>query len=419
MKARFTAYKILKDVCLEKRYSNLALKEDMDDLNALDKAFVTNIVYGTLQHYRYIRYQWQHLPETFPREEIAILIDMSVYQVLFMDKVPDYAIINEAVDISKKIFNGKFEKFVNAILRNVLRNGKLPLQGSEEERIAIQYSFPLWIVKMWCKQYGKETAFKICESLNRIPIQSVRVNTLKTTKEEVLTNNTNFMEGNFAKDALTYAGGGNVTLCDEYKKGLVTVQDESAQEVVNLLNPQPNDVILDMCAAPGSKTTHIGALMKNEGILIALDVHEHRVDLIKRNARRMGIICIDAMCADATKLEEEFETESFDKILLDGPCSGYGVVARKSDIKYHMKSEDMDSCIKIQKQLLDSAVLYLKKGGTLVYSTCTLNKKENEKQIESFLTRHKDFKLIEERTIFPYEYNSDGFYMAKLEKVKQ
>lgn len=416
MKARNIAYKILKDVCLDKRYSNLALKEDMDELNALDKGLVTNIVYGTLQHYRYIRYQWQHLPETFPREEIAILIDMSVYQLLFMDKVPEYAVINEAVEIAKTVFNGKFEKFVNAILRNVMRSERRIVQGSEEERVAIKYSFPLWIVKMWSKQYGREEAFKICESLNKIPPQTARVNTLKTTKEAILLGNDKFKNGNIAKDALIYTDG-NISNTEEYKKGLVTVQDESAQLVAEYLDAKPNDVVLDMCAAPGSKTTHIGAMMKNQGILIALDVHEHRVELIKRNARRMGIICIDAMKADATHLEEEFEKESFDKILLDGPCSGYGVVARKSDIKYHMKSEDMDSCIKIQKELLDSATLYLKKGGTLVYSTCTLNKKENEKQIEAFLNRHKDFVLKEERTIFPYEYDSDGFYIAKLEKL--
>ena len=269
---------------------------------------------------------------------------------------------------------------------------------------------------MWIKQYGKENAYKICESLNRIPLQSARVNTLKTTKEEIL-KNSSFKEGNLAKNSLIYTKG-NIASCEEFKKGLVTIQDESAQLVAEFMDPQPNDVILDMCAAPGSKTTHLGAIIKNQGVIKALDIHEHRVDLIKRNARRMGIICIDALCADATDLNDTFEKESFDRILLDGPCSGYGVIARKNDIKYHMKSDDMDSCIKIQKELLDSATIYLKVGGTLVYSTCTLNKKENEKQIEAFLARHDNFKLIDEKTIFPFEYNSDGFYMAKLEKLK-
>lgn len=417
MKARWKAYKILKDICLDKRYSNLALKEEMDDLSDLDKGFVTNIVYGTLQNYKYLRYMWEHYPNEFPCDEIAILIDMSVYQIFFLDKVPDYAIVNEAVDISKRIYEGKFESFVNAILHNVLRNGKRVIGGNEKDRISIKYSFPLWLIKMWCKQYGEENTIKICESLNRIPEQIARVNRLKITPEEVMENNPNFTKGHISPDALVYKQG-NIAGSEEFVKGLVTIQDESAQLVSLLLDAQPEDTILDMCAAPGSKTTHIGSMMKNRGYLMALDIHEHRVELIKKTARRMGIINIEAICADATQLEDVFEENAFDKILLDAPCSGYGVIARKSDIKYHMKSTDMDSCISIQKQLLDSAVKYLRVDGILVYSTCTLNKKENEKQIEAFLKHHKNFELCEERTIFPYEYNSDGFYMAKLRKLQ-
>lgn len=417
MKTRKKAYIILKDVCMNKRYSNIALKEELDGFSVQDKAFITNIVYGTLQHCRWLRYQWESYPKIIPREEIAVLLDMSVYQLFFMDKVPAYAIVNEAVEIAKSYFNGKFEKFVNAILNTVIREGKRAIQGEEMEVLALTYSMPLWIVKMWEKQYGKEVCIKICESLNCIPNQSARVNLLKTTKEEVMKNNPNFIEGNIAPDALIYTKG-NIAATEEYKKGYISVQDESAQMVAYLLDPKENERILDMCAAPGSKTCHIGAMMKNHGTLIALDVHEHRVDLIKRNARRMGIIMIDAYVQDATKLEERFEKESFDRILLDGPCSGYGVIARKSDIKYHMQSSDMDGCIAIQKVLLDSASEYLKVNGTLVYSTCTLNKKENELQIASFLKRHDNFTLMEEKTIFPYEYHSDGFYMAKLVKIK-
>lgn len=402
---------------MDKRYSNLALKEELDDFSDLDKAFITNIVYGTLQHYRYVRYMWEKYPETMPREEIAILLDMSVYQLLFMDKVPDYAVVNEAVNIAKTLYNGKFEKFVNAILNTVIREGKRVIEGSEMERLAIKTSLPLWIVKMWNKQYGEETCKKICESLNRIPAQCARVNTLKTTKEEIKANNPAFIDGKISEDALIYTKG-NISATEEYKKGYVTIQDESAQLVSRFLDPQENEAILDMCAAPGSKTCHIGALMKNHGKLIALDLHEHRVNLIKYNARRMGIIMIDAYAKDATKLEDTFKPECFDRILLDGPCSGYGVIARKSDIKYHMKSEDMDSCIQMQRRLLESATKYLKPGGTLVYSTCTLNKKENEMQIALFTKVHPEFKLIEEKTIFPYEYDSDGFYMAKLVKEK-
>lgn len=416
MKARLKAYHILKDICMEKRYSNLALKEELDAFSDVDKGFITNIVYGTLQHYRYVRYQWKDYANSMPKEEVALLVDMSVYQIFFMDKVPNYAIVNEAVEISKGLFGGKYEKFMNAILHTVLRNGERVISGSEEERMAIRYSFPLWIVKMWSKQYGKETCFKICESLNRIPNQSARVNTLKISKQELMESNSKFVEGNIARDAVFYDGG-NIAHSEEFKKGFVTIQDESSQLVAEFLNPQENEVILDMCAAPGSKTCHIGSLMKNKGKLYALDIHEHRVELIKYNARRLGIIMIEALCKDASNLSDTFEKESFDKILLDGPCSGYGVISRKGDIKYHMKSEDMDSCIKMQRVLLDSASEYVKVNGEIIYSTCTLNKKENEKQIEAFLQRHKNFELIEEKTIFPFEYNSDGFYMAKIKRI--
>ena len=417
MNTREKAFSILKDICINKRYSNLALKEELDGFSDVDKGLITNIVYGTLQHFRYCRYMWEDYPEAFPRDEIAILLDMSVYQLLFLDKVPDYAVLNEAVEIAKVQYEGKYEKFVNAILRNVIRNGKRVVSGNEIERKAIHTSMPTWVVKMWAKQYGQDLSFQICDSLNRIPHQCARVNTLKATKEEVMALNPGFVEAKIAKDALYYTNG-NIAHTDEYKKGLVTIQDESAQLVVEMLDPQANETILDMCAAPGSKTCHIGSLMKNQGRLYALDLHEHRVELIKNNARRMGIIMVETMCQDATDLEDTFHENVFDRILLDGPCSGYGVISRKSDIKYHMQSEDMDSCIRMQKQLLDSAVNYLKEDGILVYSTCTLNKKENEKQVEAFLQRHKNFVLLEEKTIFPFEYESDGFYMAKLQKVK-
>lgn len=418
MKARECAYQILKSICMEKRYSNIALKEDLVGFSDIDKAFITNIVYGTLQRCRYLRYQWQNYPKIMPREEIAVLIDMSVYQLFFMDKVPEYAIVNESVEIAKKLYNGKFEKFVNAILHQVIRNGEKIVVGSDIERKAILSSLPIWLVTMWCKQYGQEIAFQICDSMNRIPMQVARVNTLKITKEEVKRLNPDFSDGNLCENSLIYRKG-NIAATDEFKKGYVTIQDESAQFVSEWLDPKENETILDMCAAPGSKTCHIGSLMKNRGKLYALDIHEHRVDLIKYNARRLGIIMIEALAKDATKLEDTFKKESFDRILLDGPCSGYGVLNRKSDIKYHMQSEDMDSCIKAQKDLLESAAIYLKPGGVLVYSTCTLNKKENEKQIELFLKRHSEFELEKERTIFPFEYESDGFYIAKLKKQKK
>ena len=413
---RQRAYEILIKICVEGAYSNIALKEGLDEFKDLDKRFITNIVYGTLRHGRYLRYQWQDFMRDQPKEEIALLLDMSVYQFFFM-RVPDYAVVDEAVEIAKGIEAGQYSTFINAILHKVQERGELNVSGSAIERKAILSSLPLWLLKMWKKQYGEETALKICDAFDVIPAQTARVNTLKTTKEAIKANNEKFIDGVIAPDALRYTQG-NIAQTEEYAKGLLTVQDESAQLVTHLLDPHPGDIVLDMCAAPGGKTTHIGALMKNQGELFALDIHEHRVELIKKNCRRMGIIVAEALTMDATHLDDEFNTECFDKILLDGPCTGYGLIARKSDIRYRIKSTDMDGCIAMQARLLEESVKYLKPGGHLVYSTCTLNKKENEFQIQAFLKRHPNMVLLLERTIFPYEYDSDGFYMAKLEKTK-
>ena len=174
-----------------------------------------------------------------------------------------------------------------------------------------------------------------------------------------------------------------------------------------------------MCAAPGTKTCHMAQLMKNEGEIIALDIHEHRVELISNAAARLGLSIIQPWCFDACEINHEYDEESFDRVLVDAPCSGYGVMKRKNDIKVHMQSEDMDTLLPLQAKLLDTAFKMVKPGGVLVYSTCTLNKKENEKQIEKFLGLHDNAQLISQRTIFPYEYNTDGFYMAKLIKAEK
>ena len=184
-----------------------------------------------------------------------------------------------------------------------------------------------------------------------------------------------------------------------------------------MVDPKENDRILDVCAAPGTKTTHMAQLMKNTGEIIACDIHEHRVELIHNSIKRMGLNCIHPQQLDGTLAHESFEAESFDRILVDAPCSGYGVLKRKNDIKVHMEPSDMDEIIPLQASILESVSSLVKKEGILVYSTCTLNKKENEKQVEKFLKNHEEYTLLEMRTIFPYEYHSDGFFMAKFKKI--
>ena len=407
---------MLLDICIHKKYSHLVLKDGMTDVSLKDKAFISNVVYGTLQNYQYLDYQWKVYCEKTVKKEIEILINMSVYQLLYLQRVPDFAITNEAVVIAKTKYDGKFANFVNAILRKVIKNGKREVIGDVDEVLAIETSFPLWIIKMWKKQYGYETCEKICRDALKVPFQSVRVNTIKNTKAEFLTNYQKYHSGKLSACALIFDKG-SVASREEFKFGYVSVQDEASQMVAPFLAPTEEDLVLDMCSAPGSKTAHMAALMKNRGKIIALDVHEHRVELLKATMQRLGCINVDAQTCDATKASEKFKRKSFDKILIDAPCSGYGVLKRKSDIKYHMNSADMDGIIEIQRKLLDEGVGLLKIDGVMVYSTCTLNKKENELQIKQFLEHHQNMKLIEEKTIFPYEYNCDGFYMARMKRV--
>ena len=208
---------------------------------------------------------------------------------------------------------------------------------------------------------------------------------------------------------------GNLAYTSYYKEGKVTIQDESSQLVARLLDPQKTDYVLDMCSAPGSKTTHLAALMENQGKIEAYDLYKHKVKLIEHNLKRLGVKNVHVQAGDSTKLIEHYPPETFDLILLDAPCSGFGVLKRKPEIKYH-DSSVMDGLIPLQALLLENAYNLLKNDGTMVYSTCTINKKENGMMIEHFIQKHPDMKVIEQRTILNYEYHTDGFYMCKMKK---
>lgn len=415
MKARKKAYQLLCDIMLGGQYSNLVLRKEINDFNDQDKKFITNLVYGTMQNYLYVRYLWDDFVDKSIAQDIAILMDMSIYQIVFMDKVPTYAVVNEAVEIASECHRSKYKAMVNAMLRRFMREQRKEIKGDPLHVLSIQTSHPLWLVKMWNKQYGYEITEKICLDNQSVPIQACRVNTHLIRKEELMEKNPLFREGYLSKDALLVESG-NIANTSEFLEGLVTIQDESSQCVALMVDPKENERILDICAAPGTKTTHMAQLMHDKGEIIACDIHEHRVELIRNSMKRLHLSCIHPHILDGTTAHEAFEKESFDRILVDAPCSGYGVLKRKNDIKVHMQPSDMDEIIPLQKVILNSVSGLVKKEGILVYSTCTLNKKENEKQVESFIKEHPEFECIEMRTIFPYEFHSDGFFMAKLHK---
>lgn len=415
MKARVKAYHCLCDICLGNKYSNLVLRKELNDFSDADKRFITSLVYGTMQNFLYLRYQWESYVETSIAKDMALLMDMSIYQLLFMDKVPTYAVVNEAVEIAGEMHRGKYRTMINAMLRRYLREGKKEIIADPAKTLSLETSHPLWLVKMWEKQYGWEITEKICHDNQRVAPLAARVNTNVSSVEEIIANNPLFSRGQLSPDAVIYEQG-NIANTKEFLTGKITIQDEASQCVALFLDPQPGESILDACAAPGTKTTHIAQIMKNQGEVIATDIHEHRVELIRHGAARLGFSCIKPTCLDATQVYEQFGENRFDRILVDVPCSGYGVMKRKNDIKVHMDSSDMDRIIPVQKQILEATSQCLKDGGILVYSTCTLNKKENDKQIEAFLKEHPEFTCLESRTIFPFDYNCDGFFMAKLQK---
>lgn len=399
-------------------YLNLTLNSYLEryDFSKPDAALLTRLVYSVYTHLLTLEYGMKEvlLEKKIKNYERAVLL-VAYTQMVYFDKIPDYAIINESVALVKKKKGKHAAGFINALLHQLKNQSEIVIETEDEAlKMSLMYSEPLWLVKMFTKQYGQQVAERIFQAYQEVPLLSARVNTLKTSLEAILQAYPQLKKGNLAQNSLIFPAG-NIASHPLYAQGLVSVQDEASQLVAEFLGVQPGMMVLDMCAAPGSKTTHLSALMQNSGEIHAYDIHEHKIALIKKNAKRLGCENIVASAYDATCLDEVEAKESFDAILLDGPCSGLGVLSRKPEIRYHDPSI-MDQLALTQQKLLETAVKLLKNGGTMVYSTCTLNKKENEKNIERLLENHPEMELVRQRTIFPFEYQSDGFYMAKMVK---
>lgn len=389
-------WKALDEVVNKEVYSNLYLRNHLHEVSERDRALATRIFYGTIQNYRYCRACWSKFVKNKVNDKMDVLLTMSTYQLLFLDKVPSYAIVNDAVNIAKKI-NVKYAGLTNAVLHKV--------KHIETKDVALKYSLPDWLYKMWVSQYGQEQALIMAKaSVNILPLY-VRRNVLKTEVED-------FSSSEFicVKDPLYIYTQNNYFHHPYYQKGYMSAQDEGSFAIAKFVDPKENEKILDCCAAPGTKTMAMAEMMYNKGHIDSFDLHAHRKDLIESDAKRLGIDIVHAGVQDATKFKSSV---LYDRILCDVPCSGYGVLSRKPDIKLRMLPEDMDTLIPLQYAILNNVCQYVKKGGIIVYSTCTMNKKENEKQIERFLKEHDMFSLVDEVNIFS-DSKQDGFYMAKL-----
>lgn len=405
-KTREIALKILYRIDKEKAYSNIVLnqviRQNKNDLQDRDIGLISEIVYGTIT--------WKlTLDEIIKKysklklKKISIwilnILRMGIYQIIFLDKIPKSAAVNESVELAKRYGHKSSSNFVNAILRKVDKKDYEELFNIEDrmERISKIYSIPLWIIKELSKQLDMNEIEEIAKFSNFKPKVSIRINKLKIKKEGLikkLEKRNIKIEQGLLEDFLILENIKNIEEMPEFKQGEFTVQDETAGLISTILDPKSQDIVLDACSSPGGKTTYLSEMMKNQGKIEAWDIHEHRIKLVENTAKRLGITNVKVNVKDASAYDKKYE-EKFDKILLDVPCLGIGVLKRKPDIKWQKNESDIEEITSVQKQILKSCSKYLKKGGILVYSTCSILKEENEDIINNFLENNKNFEIEE------------------------
>lgn len=436
--ARQIALMALYEIEYNGAYSNIALKNALknNNMEAVSRHFITKLVYGTVQWkltLDYIIQQYSKIKLKKISKYILLILRMGVYQLLWMDKVPASAAVNESVKLAKRYGHGASAGFVNGLLHTVAREkDRIVYPQDECKRLSVQYSFSEPMVERWISLFDRTFTEALLQAMNGQAKMSVRVNTLKTSPDvlsALLCNRGIHTEVSpLCSDALL-TDGFDVAGSDLYMQGLFTVQDISAMLAATVLNPAPGEHVMDLCAAPGGKTTHMAQLMNNQGEIKAFDLHPHKVELIKKNAQRLGITIINACCMDSSVGGDKYR-EWADKILADVPCSGLGIIRKKPDIKWSTASSELES---IQYAILNQAAEYLKPGGSMVYSTCTIEPRENEEQIKRFLHEHPEFEPIDITedlpepirkltakdgyvTFYPNIDGIDGFFICKLQK---
>lgn len=428
--ARGLALACLVQIFQEGAYSNLALKEALNScrLSSADKSLVTELVYGTVA--RKITLEWYLAHVIKDRDQlenrIYYLLMMSLYQLLYLDKIPSHAVVHEAVELAK---NGKgADKLVNAVLRK-LATEELPDIAAIKrvnKRLSIQYAAPVWLVKLLLEEYGAERGEAILASFLLRSKASARVTQPQELEQLV-------QELDAQRSCLSPVGlvrsSGHFAASSAFHDGRLTIQDETSQLVAPTLQLEGHEQVLDACAAPGGKTMHIASYLTT-GQVVALDLHEHKLALIEDNAKRLGLSDkVGTRALDARQVHTVFESDTFDKILVDAPCSGMGLIRRKPDIKYNKNSADFAALQDIQLAILDSVCQTIKKGGIITYSTCTIDKQENQEVIKTFLEHHPNFEqvILEHPCqdimvdgcllITPEQYGTDGFFISQVRRI--
>ena len=412
-------------------YSNIVLNDAFREffLSPKEKAFMTEIFYGVIRNKKFLDYIIERYTKDIRKEWIRNLLRISIYQITFMNS-DDKGVVWEATELAKK-YSVAISKFINGTLRNYLRNKDSELKRLDDEKnYEVLYSIPRWFYDTLEKQYGNDNLKQAITSLKKIPYLSVRVNKLKYSEEEF----EEFLKEKDIQiikkvDTVYYVNSGLIINSEEFKTGKIIAQDASSYLAAKNLGVIPNELVLDICAAPGGKTAVLAEEMKNSGEVIAIDIHQHKIKLIDTNMKKLGIDIVKAIVMDARNVNKQ--GRKFDKILVDVPCSGYGVIRKKPEILYSKNRENIEELAKLQLEILNSAADILKDGGELIYSTCTITDKENTNNIKKFLEERKEFKgeklYIPENVSGDYdrlggfcinykEEIMDNFYIIKLKK---
>lgn len=437
---------VLLEVTRDGEYSHISLRNVLTKYQYLDKrdrAFITRVVEGTLEHMIEIDYiinQFSKVKVNKMKPVIRCILRSAVYQLKYMDSVPNSAACNEAVKLAVKKGFASLKGFVNGVLRSIERNLDTityPDEANLLEYLSVKYSMPEWILQKWLAQYDRVTVETMLADFQTEKPTTIRVNRNVMSKEELVESlekqGVHVENHPYLADALWISSYDYLADVDSFQMGAFHVQDISSMLVAHLANPQEGDIVIDVCAAPGGKSLHMAELLRGTGHVEARDLTEYKVNLIWDNIYRSGMKNIEAVCQDATVFDEESVGKA-DIVVADLPCSGLGVLGKKTDLKYKMTEQTQSDLVELQRDILSKVKAYVKQGGTLIYSTCTINEAENMGNVEWFLSENKDFDLVSVKEdlceelresvvrdgclqLLPGVHKSDGFFIAKFKKV--
>ena len=438
-KARETAMKVLMAVHENGAYANIALAEALRKahLREIDRRFATELVYGAVkagETLDWIIRLYTPRPLRKMTPYVRAILRLGIFQLFFLDRIPASAVCNESTNLAKKYGHVGTGKFVNAVLRAATREPEIARVSEEDEVVylSVRFQHPVWLIRRWLQKLGREETEKLCYFDNAPAVLSLRTNLLRITRDELMDRLR--LEGAKVSPSVWTPEG---VICNAHaalddseslREGLFQVQDESSMQVAHVLDPQPGEFVIDMCSAPGGKTTHLAERMKNNGEILALDVYDAKLARVEENAKRLGISIIETRLLDARKVGDAYP-EKADRVLLDAPCSGLGVLRRRPDARWRKSEEEIQKLPALQLELLESAARAVKPGGVLVYSTCTIEIAENEEVVRAFLRSNENFSLdatgehlplktsaCDMVQFYPQRDGIDGFFIARLRR---